>query len=89
MDSDNDGNPGDKNDPGENILHDAIVIGLGGVGSFALRSLSKGKKGRLQKGDSPVTTEDGKNNKSKKCNSGLRVLGLEQFTIGHAMGSSH
>ena len=41
---------------------DAIVVGVGGVGSAALRALAK---------------------------AGLHVLGLEQFKVGHARGSSH
>ena len=45
-------------------IYNAIVIGLGGVGSFALRSLSK-------------KSED------------IRVLGIEQFDLGHTLGSSH
>jgi sarcosine oxidase len=56
------------------ILYDAIVIGLGGVGSFALRSLSKGKIGR---------------NKGNIGSSGSRFLGIERYTIGHDLGSSH
>lgn len=41
---------------------DAIVLGIGGMGSAALCELA--------------------------CR-GLRVLGLEQFSVGHALGSSH
>ncbi|MEC7239771.1 MAG: N-methyl-L-tryptophan oxidase [Myxococcota bacterium] len=41
---------------------DAIVIGLGGVGSAALSHLAR---------------------------SGCHVLGLEQFQVGHSLGSSH
>ncbi|MCY4536207.1 MAG: N-methyl-L-tryptophan oxidase [Bryobacterales bacterium] len=43
-------------------MYDAIVVGLGGMGSATLYHLAR---------------------------SGHRVLGLEQFEIGHAMGSSH
>lgn len=43
-------------------MYDAIVIGLGGMGSATLYHLAR---------------------------SGCKVLGLEQFEIGHAMGSSH
>ena len=43
-------------------MYDAIVIGLGGMGSATLYHLAL---------------------------SGCKVLGLEQFEIGHAMGSSH
>lgn len=43
-------------------MYDAIVVGLGGMGSATLYHLAQ---------------------------SGRRVLGLEQFEIGHAMGSSH
>lgn len=43
-------------------MYDAIVIGLGGIGSAALHQLAK---------------------------RGLNVLGLEQFSVGHAFGSSH
>ena len=49
---------------GRGEIYDAIVIGLGGVGSFALRSLAK-------------KSED------------IRVLGIEQFDLGHTLGSSH
>ena len=43
-------------------MYDAIVIGLGGMGSATLYHLAR---------------------------KGCRVLGLEQFEIGHALGSSH
>ena len=43
-------------------MYDAIVIGLGGMGSATLYHLAQ---------------------------KGCRVLGLEQFEIGHALGSSH
>jgi len=43
-------------------MYDAIVVGLGGMGSATLYHLAR---------------------------SGHRVLGLEQFQIGHALGSSH
>ena len=43
-------------------MYDAVVIGLGGMGSATLYHLAL---------------------------SGRKVLGLEQFEIGHAMGSSH
>ena len=43
-------------------MYDAVVIGLGGMGSATLYHLAR---------------------------SGCKVLGLEQFEIGHAMGSSH
>lgn len=43
-------------------MWDAVVLGLGGVGSFALRALAR---------------------------RGVRVLGLEQFAVGHDRGSSH
>ncbi|MYC68673.1 MAG: N-methyl-L-tryptophan oxidase [Acidobacteriia bacterium] len=43
-------------------MYDAIVIGLGGMGSATLYHLAL---------------------------SGCKVLGLEQFEVGHAMGSSH
>jgi sarcosine oxidase len=49
--------PGDT--PGE---YDVIVLGLGGMGSAAVRHLAR---------------------------RGARVLGLEQFTPAHALGSSH
>lgn len=42
--------------------YDAIVLGLGGMGSATASSLSR---------------------------RGMRVLGMEQFTRGHALGSSH
>lgn len=42
--------------------YDAIVLGVGGMGSAALFELAK---------------------------RGLRVLGLEQFAVGHDRGSSH
>ena len=44
------------------MTFDAIVIGLGGMGSAALYHLAR---------------------------RGLRVLGLEQFTVPHVLGSSH
>jgi sarcosine oxidase len=44
------------------VAYDAIVIGVGGMGSSTLYHLSK---------------------------RGLRVLGLEQFNLGHDLGSSH
>ena len=44
-------------------MYDAVVVGLGGVGSFAMRALAKSGGGRF--------------------------LGLEQFSRGHARGSSH
>src|SRR5687768_7821613 len=44
------------------MVYDAIVIGVGGMGSAATYFLAE---------------------------RGLRVLGLEQFAIGHALGSSH
>jgi len=46
--------------------YDAIVIGLGGVGSFVLRALSE----RLGNGS----------------NRSLKILGIEQFTLGHHFG---
>jgi sarcosine oxidase len=49
-------------------MWDAVVIGLGGVGSFALRALSQKKNSSAVK---------------------LNVLGLESFTRGHSLGSSH
>jgi sarcosine oxidase len=51
-------------------MWDAVVIGLGGVGSFALRALSQ-KKNSLAAADK------------------LNLLGLESFTRGHSLGSSH
>jgi sarcosine oxidase len=44
------------------VIYDAIVIGVGGMGSSTLYHLAK---------------------------RGLRVLGLEQFNLGHDLGSSH
>jgi sarcosine oxidase len=43
-------------------VYDAVIVGLGGVGSATLYHLAK---------------------------KGLNVLGLEQFTIAHELGSSH
>jgi D-arabinose 1-dehydrogenase-like Zn-dependent alcohol dehydrogenase len=43
-------------------MYDAIVVGLGGVGSAALYHLAR---------------------------QGAHVLGLEQFSIAHTLGSSH
>jgi sarcosine oxidase len=44
------------------VTYDAIVLGVGGMGSAALLSLAK---------------------------RGAKVLGIEQFALGHAKGSSH
>lgn len=46
-------------------MWDVVVLGLGGVGAFALRAVAKDSAG------------------------GSKVLGTEQFTIGHDKGSSH
>lgn len=43
-------------------VHDAVVVGLGGLGAAALAHLAS---------------------------RGLRVVGIEQFGLGHALGSSH
>lgn len=69
---------------GEEMVYDAIVVGLGGVGSFALRSLVRGKEGR----DNSNSGSSG-NDEDSSSGSGLRVLGLERFHIGHELGSSH
>ena len=64
---------------GEHVdLYDATVIGLGGVGSFALRSLvKKEQKERVcQKKGHPKSQP-------------LRILGLERFELSHTHGSSH
>jgi hypothetical protein len=47
-----------SNDTESGVLYDGIVIGLGGVGSFALRSLARGKEGR----------EDGRRNNNSNNN---------------------
>lgn len=49
--------------------YDAVVVGLGGVGAFALRALTK-KIGIARRG----------NETKKQC---LKLLGLEQFSPRH------
>mmetsp|Transcript_41587 Transcript_41587/g.60878 ORF Transcript_41587/g.60878 Transcript_41587/m.60878 type:complete len:466 (-) Transcript_41587:187-1584(-) len=55
-------------------MWDVVVVGLGGVGSFALRSLARRKRDILQ---------------TKNSHKSLNILGLERFSIGHTHGSSH
>lgn len=55
--------------------YDAIVIGLGGVGSFALRALVE------RMGSNPHGVSATRKN--------LRILGIEQFTPGHRFGTLH
>ena len=59
-------------------LYNAVVIGLGGVGSFALKALASSMKQRNQH------HPDSSNNHHSKL-----LLGIEQFTRGHSFGSSH
>jgi hypothetical protein len=56
--------------------YDAIVIGLGGVGSFALKALAE----RF------ICHADGLAT-SSATKTKLRVLGIERFTPGHRFGT--
>ena len=56
-------------------MWDVVVIGLGGVGSFALRAATQSAK-QLQKHHS-------------QKNATMKILGIEQFTPCHEFGSSH
>jgi hypothetical protein len=56
--------------------YDAIVIGLGGVGSFALKALAERCISHV---DGMATTSSATKN--------LRILGIEQFTPGHRFGT--
>lgn len=55
-------------------MWDTVVLGLGGVGAFALRAVAREVTGR----------EDDAGADGRKS-----VLGIEQFTRGHDKGSSH
>ncbi len=69
-------------------IYDAIVIGLGGVGSFALRSLARMSAKSGTKARSATVPKYTRIRSSPVENS-LRVLGLERYQIGHEKGSSH
>ncbi len=58
-----------------NQIWDIVVIGLGGVGSFALRAASQSSKTNPKK--------------SHHLSKALKVLGIEKFTPSHPYGSSH
>ena len=64
------------------IVYDAIVIGLGGVGSFALRSLSKGKIGSRTNIEAGSGSESGSKSGSGSGSGSIgRFLGIERYTI--------
>ena len=83
----------------KNKIYDTIVVGLGGVGSFALRSLSRRKvtSTEIGKACNSFGIFDGVARGRSECgsnehanvNENANVLGLEKFQIGHDMGSSH
>ena len=56
-------------------MWDVVVIGLAGVGSFALRAATQSAK-QLPK-------------KHSQKNATMKILGIEQFTPCHEFGSSH
>lgn len=59
-----------------------MVLGLGGVGSFALRAAARGRKGKEGGGGADAGERGG-------ANGGGGVLGIERFHVGHDRGSSH
>ncbi len=61
------------------MLWDVTVVGLGGVGSFALRAAAQIAK-ELQQTPKQNTTI------SNHC---MKILGIEKFKPGHEFGSSH
>jgi len=83
----------------KNKIYDAIVVGLGGVGSFALRSLSRRKVTSTEIGKACNSSGifDGVARGRSECgsnehanvNENANVLGLKEIQIGHDMGSSH
>lgn len=68
-------------------IYDAIVVGLGGVGSFALRSLARMS---AESGIKARATTAAKYTRvtSSPVENSLRVLGLDRYQIGHELGSS-
>jgi len=63
-----------KSPPPLNRYYDTVVLGLGGVGTFALRALARAAK-------------EG-NGGSRNGQQG-RILGIEKFALNHNRGSSH
>jgi sarcosine oxidase len=60
-------------------MWDIVVIGLGGVGSFALRAASQLRH----------TSKSNRTNQSHHVNKTMKVLGIEKFNPCHSYGSSH
>jgi sarcosine oxidase len=65
---------------------DAVVLGLGGVGSFALRALAKSAAAAAS---SSSNVSIGAEATTAGAADGPRYLGIEQFALGHHRGSSH
>ena len=68
-------------------MFDCVVIGLGGVGSFALRSVARDMK-KMKKTAATTTASDSEAAGTSDRRS-AKILGLERHEVGHSRGSSH
>lgn len=68
-------------------MFDCVVIGLGGVGSFALRSVARDMKKMKKK--KTATTAASDSAAAASANGSVKILGLERHEVGHSRGSSH